>query len=527
MNNQRISETTPLLPVQYSSDDVYAAPITPVVRSLDTADLAHLRWEDLTPSPLPASLELDHCKRLAFALIVLFQLRRQKITSNGKNLDVYEQWTDEEARTRDVETLEEKVNELWENFLAQYHGPQELYDVLWSQFPLLLGRSPTIRVIDFLTSHDAPQKFVVHPIVSMTVAQTWGFGRPESNILPTWLSNSFNTDATPYKTHLLELFFDLGSTLLLLSYVIRPPNWPDSDNRSQDPITNYSYTPRELYLVVYALSVLVSAQGAIVITSALILLAFALSCPSLPLPGGLPFSVLLWVAPLRFFMYHKPSILPGPLLLIAHHHSLPLAKFFANGLARIIRPLFFFYLPVALIACFTLSISLSGPLIGPLTYLHAFHLSQWIPPTPGSDLPIIGVAPMDTRILFFLFSVAVLLFVIASAYVIGTSTPVAYVRPTIQFPSLAWDFYTPEIGYEARIESYRATMVYSMDYPFPPPLNLIELLFVTIPISFVRALGYRHAKRATIARFIWNLTVRPFMIIMIPFYVFLTLLLRD
>jgi hypothetical protein len=144
MNNPLASEASPLL-VRHYSDNFSAAPVTPVVQALDIADLTHLRWEDLIPRPIPASLELDQCKRLAFALIVLLQLRKQKIAWRGRYPDAYEQWTEEEARTRDVETLEEKLSELWENFLAQYHGPRELYDVLWTQFPLDQGRPSSIR----------------------------------------------------------------------------------------------------------------------------------------------------------------------------------------------------------------------------------------------------------------------------------------------------------------------------------------------------------------------------------------------
>lgn len=294
---------------------------------------------------------------------------------------------------------------------------------------------------------------------------------------------------------------------------MRPPNWPHSSDQERDPTKSYPYTAREVYLVTHALSILVSAQGAIVITAALTLLAFTLALPSLPLPGSLSFSILLWVILLRFLMYHNPSTLPGPLPLFAHHRSFPIATFLGKGLIRIIGPLFSFYLPVALVAFLALSISLSGPLTGPINYLHTLRTS-WIPPRP--DPPIIGVAPMDTRVVFFLFSVAVMLFVFSSAYIIGTSTPVAHPHPVISFPSLMWDFYSPDIGYEARVASYRANVVYSMDYPFPPPFNLIELLFVTIPVSFVRFLGHRHVRRRTMARHIWNITVRPFMIIAAP-----------
>jgi hypothetical protein len=103
-----------------------------VVQSLSLTDLATTHWVDFTP----ASFELDHCRRLAFTLIVILQLRKQKIVHKEQGSDIYEKWTNEETRVRDVEILEEKVNDIWEEFLTQYHSPQELYDVLWAEFPL-------------------------------------------------------------------------------------------------------------------------------------------------------------------------------------------------------------------------------------------------------------------------------------------------------------------------------------------------------------------------------------------------------
>jgi hypothetical protein len=219
MNRPHVSETSPLLPVQRSSDDFDDAIVTPVVNALENADYAHLRWEDLTPRPVPAILELDQSKQLAFAFIVLLQLRRQKIAWNPKSLDAYEQWTEEDVRTRDVDTLEEKVSELWENFLAQYHGPRELYDVFWTQFSLCRGKPATIRgiiwflnrrcssfdgdfilfsVVDFLASRDAPQKFVAHPMVSMTMTRAWRSGRPDANRQQSLISNFLAPTASPW-----------------------------------------------------------------------------------------------------------------------------------------------------------------------------------------------------------------------------------------------------------------------------------------------------------------------------------------
>ncbi len=271
--------------------------------------------------------------------------------------------------------------------------------------------------------------------------------------------------------------------------------------------------------MLYAFSTLLSAQITTVITSALTLLAFALAFPSLPLPGSPAFSALLWAIFSRLLMYHIPTVLPTPLLLVVHQRSLPLATFFVKALVRIIRPLLFFYLPATLLACFTLSISLSGPLTGPVAYLRTLQTSMTL---PHPDPPIIGAAPMDTRIFFFLFSVTVLLITLSSAYVVGTSTPVAQPQSAVWSPSQAWDFYSPEIGHDARVASYHATAIYSVDYPFPPPFNLIELVFVAIPLALVRLFIYRHAQRATLARFVWNITVWPFMVIATPICTILT-----
>lgn len=294
---------------------------------------------------------------------------------------------------------------------------------------------------------------------------------------------------------------------------MRPPNWPHSDDKWRNPPTIYPYTIREAYLVVYAFSVLVSAQGTNVIISTLILLAFVLALPSLPLPSSISFTILLWMILLRLFMYHITTIPPSPLLLVSHQYSFPLATFLTKGLARIVRPLLLLYLPIMLVACLALSVSLSGPLTGPLTYLRNFH--AFIFP-PGPDPPTIGAAPMDTRVVFFLLCVVVILLVLSSAYIIGTSTPVAYVRPVIWSSTSTWDSYSPEIGHDARVASYRAAVSYSGDYPFPPPFNLIELLLVTIPVEFIRAFGRSQLKRATIASIIWNITVRPFVVIITP-----------
>jgi hypothetical protein len=127
-----VSDSTPLLARHCSSAYRNGPAVLPVVQSLSLTDFATTQWVDFTP----ASFELDHCRRLAFTLIVILQLRKQKIVHRESSSDIYEKWTNEETQIRDVEILEDKVNDIWEEFLTQYHSPQELHDVLWAEFPL-------------------------------------------------------------------------------------------------------------------------------------------------------------------------------------------------------------------------------------------------------------------------------------------------------------------------------------------------------------------------------------------------------
>jgi hypothetical protein len=152
---------------------------------------------------------------------------------------------------------------------------------------------------------------------------------------------------------------------------------------------------------------------------------------------------------------------------------------------------------------------------GPLMYLRSFQIFS-DPTLP--DPVIIGAAPMDTRVVFFLLSVTVLLFLLSSAYILGTSTPVANKHPTASQSSSALDSYSPEIGHLARLTSYRATVIYSVDYYFPPPFNVFELILVITPVYLIRTFGHQQFSRASIANCIWYITVQPFMLIITPFW---------
>ena len=293
--------------------------------------------------------------------------------------------------------------------------------------------------------------------------------------------------------------------VLLFSYVVCPPNGPGS-------ALTCLKSAREAYIVIYGFSVLISVRGANVILSAATVVAFILSPATLPEPGELRFCALLCVVFFRLFMYLVPTILPNPTLLVQHRRSFPPVVFLSQRLIRIVRPLICFYLPIVVVSCLTFSISMSG---GSLARPQAIFTLA------GFDLPVIGVAPIDTRRVFFLFSVIVWLLVLASAYILGFSTLVGSSDPLIFSPSTAWDLYTPEIGHIARMRSYRAIIAYADDYSFPPPFSIVELLLVTVPVGLMRLVGNSRLRRATIARPVWNVTVRPLTMIVTPFCAFL------
>jgi len=231
------SEASPLLPADDPLDQVEPPPISPLVQALETTNFVHLQWQDLAPQN---SVGMEPCKGLALALIVLLQVRKRQIAWKGQYPgDVYGQWTEEEARARNVEILEEKMSELWESFLTQHRGPLDLHDVLWTPFLLKQGRSRTIRgadvfnlrlihshrsvcltVVDCLADDDAPSKFVAHPIVSMTMSRLWRYGRPDGNDLPTMFRDVLSTRAAPW-------WVSLESFLLMLTvtYIVKAMYW--------------------------------------------------------------------------------------------------------------------------------------------------------------------------------------------------------------------------------------------------------------------------------------------------------------
>jgi len=145
-----LSGSSPLLPIGDPLDQVNTFPVFPQVQALESTNFNRLQWQNLIPRAASASFGMEPCKGLAFALIVLLQLRKRQIAWKGQYPNnCYRQWTEEAPRARNVEILEDKMSELWESFLTQHRGPLHLHDVLWTPFLLKQGKSRTLRGVDF------------------------------------------------------------------------------------------------------------------------------------------------------------------------------------------------------------------------------------------------------------------------------------------------------------------------------------------------------------------------------------------
>jgi hypothetical protein len=226
----------------------------------------------------------------------------------------------------------------------------------------------------------------------------------------------------------------------------------------------------------------------------LVWLAFGFSLPSVPNPGDASFIILHIALVIQIMFLHFPHP-PSPLFLFPCHQSLPLSVLLTHSMAHMFVPVLAFFLPAILLAACLLSLSLAGETLG-------FFLTETLDPSP-----------IQTRTGFLiLFAVMVLLLLIC--LIIGAA----------KFPSISqtdqsvipygqrWDRYSQRVGLDARRAFIHALVRYSKSYYFPPPFNILQLLFVWIPWAILSVFGKkgRSAHLETVERILWRATAGPF-----------------
>lgn len=226
----------------------------------------------------------------------------------------------------------------------------------------------------------------------------------------------------------------------------------------------------------------------------LVPLSFLTALPSVPLPGSASFSILLWVFVAHILRLHLPHY-PSPLFLFSHRRTLPLANFLSGGLSRIIFPPVLFFLPALLVASFLVSISMAD------VFLQTFLLNI---PSPS---------PMETRIAFLYLFAAIIFLLNSSFFVLATT-----LFSSSQKDMDSWDQYSTEVGHMARMALIDTITPYAGLYVFPPPFNIIHLLFIRIPRSVTLLLGAGAMWGGVAEKTLWRVIVGPFVLVSTALY---------
>jgi hypothetical protein len=187
-------------------------------------------------------------------------------------------------------------------------------------------------------------------------------------------------------------------------------------------------------------------------------------------------------------LLHLPRA-PSPSFLVSPQVTLPLASLLWHQFTRTLYPCILFYLPATSLAFFFLSIALKDS----------------IPHFP-IDFTLTQPAPMETRVAFSaLWCILLFLVIISSVLLVLFSASLLSISSQTISP---WDRYSVAVGLQSRRVFASAVATYSVPYYFPPPFNLLQILFVYIPQHLSRLFGWKLSPVIEqIESVLWHLTV--------------------
>lgn len=283
--------------------------------------------------------------------------------------------------------------------------------------------------------------------------------------------------------HLVELSLFVVYIGIASNYALDPAGY--SDIRHANDVD-----PRSVALLIYSVSRLLTARWKQNIHFALTAISVMASKNFSPGMNDGTYILFLLSLSLNIVQLQLP-VLPSPILLIPSSRTLPISCIFYTIITQIFIPALLFFLPVLLLVSLLLSLSLSD----------VFLLLQ-----PES---FFGPAPENARFAFVMLGSLIL------ALFSCLITCMVLASPTVSQPRravLTWDAYGTKVGLAARRTFFRAVQHYSRPYPFPAPLNLLEILFITIPSILLRALKREkmaHHFEHTLKRVLWTSLVLP------------------
>jgi len=192
--------------------------------------------------------------------------------------------------------------------------------------------------------------------------------------------------------------------------------------------------------------------------------------------------------------------LPTPALLKSPTSIMPQLTLYRLLITRVLRPAFWFCLPVILASCVLLSTSLSDINLIVRAPLGVLNFAPAPEETRVTSLTILGIA------------VAMLFYLIHG---------VASIFPTVitnrqsgdpHTPASPWDAYGREVGIVARRAHITALLQYSEPYWFPPTVRIVMRVFVAPPVTIIRLLGKRDMAlrvRDGVQALLWRAMIAP------------------
>jgi hypothetical protein len=197
--DERLTETTPLMPqrpVVHSQNLPSSLPsLSPVVNHVR---LHGIQAVDEDPSLFALTHPASLAQQTSFKIIVLSQLYILiKVPQTDVNADVWELWARDRRPSFDAEDLEQRIVNVWEEFLEVSKSTGEIEECLWSPFVQEEGKSLTIRgtfsihcarnashfpsfptsVFDILKDPDAPPALLSHRLILLCLSHSWTHGR--------------------------------------------------------------------------------------------------------------------------------------------------------------------------------------------------------------------------------------------------------------------------------------------------------------------------------------------------------------
>ena len=284
--------------------------------------------------------------------------------------------------------------------------------------------------------------------------------------------------------HLTELIIFASYLLALISYCLKPPRYI---------LQGHSW--KTIWLATYAFCRGLNDRWSLSWPFYFVAVSFIVSMPYTPsvwsgsILAACSYEVLLVCLFLHLIQLLLPHA-PSPVFFMPHSRVLLLSTSLLTLISSIILPGVLFFIPVLIVLFFLLSSSIADDPV-------------WILSTLSPDIrPLIAKAYFFT---FLLFTLVLLIWFMMFVTCLSSVTDVPA-------STLAWDTFGMRYGLFSRQQLLGPTVRYATPYYFPSPLNILELLLITVPCRVLRLLGKgRLAVRfgEVIKPALWSVAVMP------------------